>query len=291
MVKKLILLILAVVLSLILFITLKPSKLPDKQTKQLPKQTVLNPQTETNQPIEAKHYEPENDSRKYVAIIMDDIGYNREIVDEVLALPFIINLAFIPHLSYNSYLLEKARNHKGDILMHLPMQARSYYNEAKYKGGIYLNQSDSEIEKRVLGDIKAVPYCVGVNNHTGSVGTADRRVMSAVLKVVKQQGLYFIDSFTSGKSMGYTVAKEMGIPAAKRLLFFDIGVNLEYDRIRENIRSILRKKSKNIIAICHPHESTVKALADEIPYLEKQGIKFVSVTVLLEREHQFMAIK
>ena len=45
--------------------------------------------------------------------------------------------------------------------------------------------------------------------------------MKAVLKVLKQQGLFFVDSSTYSKSIGDQVARSMGVPTARNNIFLD----------------------------------------------------------------------
>ena len=77
--------------------------------------------------------------------------------------------------------------------------------------------------------------------------------MMLVEKELKSKGLFYIDSLTSGKSVGYKVAEEIGIPFNKRDVFLDNKQNDAY--IMGQLEELKRKaiKHSSAIAICHPH--------------------------------------
>jgi len=56
---------------------------------------------------------------------------------------------------------------------------------------------DAAIRARVLAALARVPGAIGINNHQGSKATADPRVLRDVLLVVKEKGLFFLDSRTT----------------------------------------------------------------------------------------------
>lgn len=69
--------------------------------------------------------------------------------------------------------------------------------------------------------MKELPYCIGANNHMGSLATADKQVMTTVLEVLKRHSMFFIDSFTTSSSVAFQTAQEMLIPSIRRDIFLD----------------------------------------------------------------------
>ena len=55
----------------------------------------------------------------------------------------------------------------------------------------------------------------------GSRATADSRVMEAVLATLRERQLFFLDSRTTPETIGYALARGMGVPTARRDLFID----------------------------------------------------------------------
>jgi polysaccharide deacetylase 2 family uncharacterized protein YibQ len=139
------------------------------------------------------------------------------------------------------------------------------------------------LERATTAALAAVPGAVGVNNHMGSRLSADERSMRAVLGVLAERGLFFLDSRTSPESVGYRMAGKMGVPAAERQVFLDS--DLRPQMVREQFLRTLEvaRKRGSAVAIGHPHPSTLAMLAAEVPKARAQGYEFVTVSRLLSR--------
>jgi len=215
-----------------------------------------------------------------VAIIIDDLGYNRDIDDAFLHLHAPISFAFLPKAPYTKFLADEAHKMGGhDILVHIPMQP---LNPAINTGpGELLTTMDLDTLLAVLrSDLNAVPWAIGANNHMGSKFTADKKVMTWVLEELKRRGMFFIDSRTTALSVAYDTAKELGVPTAKRDVFLDRDPNPIAIR-KELMRLVKIAKEKGYaIAIGHPFLVTWKILYRELPWLEKQ-VKIVPVHELV----------
>ena len=114
----------------------------------------------------------------------------------------------------------------------------------------------------------------GVNNHMGSRATSDRRVMTSVLTALPK-GFYFIDSRTSGTSIGAEVARSMHIKTASRSVFLD-DVQKE-PAIREQLAALAAAAESHGVAvgIGHMYPETVRVLAAEAPLLRSRGFRFL----------------
>ena len=73
----------------------------------------------------------------------------------------------------------------------------------------------------MAGMLGTVPHAVGVNNHQGSRATSDVALMQALMPVLRERGLFFIDSRTEAKTVAYDIAKRDGVRAASRKVFLD----------------------------------------------------------------------
>jgi polysaccharide deacetylase 2 family uncharacterized protein YibQ len=141
--------------------------------------------------------------------------------------------------------------------------------------------SDNEIQKRLAGYINAVPYAVGVNNHMGSRFTEDRAKMRTVLNLLKDKKLFFIDSRTTPASQGDRLAREMGIHTAARNVFLDNEQDVAAVKVQIEKLAGMARKTGSAIGICHPHKTTIQALAMVLPTLKSQGITFVYASELV----------
>ncbi|MBW3624969.1 MAG: divergent polysaccharide deacetylase family protein, partial [Armatimonadetes bacterium] len=141
--------------------------------------------------------------------------------------------------------------------------------------------SSEEIERRVSRHLSELKGVRGVNNHMGSRATQDPRVMQSVLGVVRDRGLFFVDSKTSEETVVTQVARQLGVPYATRTgEFLDDGgdTSRTYEIVLELGREAQRRGSA--IGIGHPHSGTARAIARALPELQAMGVRIVPVSEL-----------
>jgi polysaccharide deacetylase 2 family uncharacterized protein YibQ len=116
----------------------------------------------------------------------------------------------------------------------------------------------------------------------GSRFTSQSEKMRAVLDEVKKFGLFFLDSRTTVHTVGYALAKRMGIKSLERNVFLDDEETL--DAIRNQLRRTVSLAVQNgkAIAIGHPRPITVEALRLVLPEFKKKNIEIVSLSRLIE---------
>jgi len=194
-----------------------------------------------------------------VAIIIDDMGYHGRIGRDLLALNLNLTFSFLPGAPFTKQQEETAWVKGRTVMLHLPMQAKSSrWNPGP--GAIYSSFSPQRIRSVVLEDLKSVPHAVGCNNHMGSGFTENRKGMREVLAVLKEQRLFFIDSFTTSASIGMAEARMMGVATARRQVFLD---NVQdVGRICRQLDHLLAlaRDHGQAIGIAHPHRATLEAL-------------------------------
>lgn len=214
-----------------------------------------------------------------VAIIFDDAGGSLDDLEAIIALGRPVTVAVLPGLRFSREVAERARGAGLEVFLHLPVEPEDPTKKVG-PGGITTDMSDEEIIQIVRADLQGVPGAVGVNNHMGSRGTADGRVMRAVLQVVRERGLIFVDSVTSPRSIAARMASEMRIPTAARQVFLDNQDDREAIR-QQIIRLItLAKRRGEAVAIGHAHRLTARVLSEMLPELDRQGIVLVPASAL-----------
>jgi polysaccharide deacetylase 2 family uncharacterized protein YibQ len=209
-----------------------------------------------------------------LAIIIDDMGYDRSAADAVIALPFPLTLSVLPHLAVSSEIAEEAFGRGDEVLLHLPMQSDSGAVKAE-EIELRVGMNAAQVSSAVAGMLGTVPHVVGVNNHQGSLATSDAPLMQALMPVLRERGLFFIDSRTDAKTVAYDIAKRDGVRAASRKVFLDDVATQA--AIIAQLELAARDASRDgiTIAIGHPRPATIAALATEVPRLESRGIRLV----------------
>ena len=219
----------------------------------------------------------------YVALIIDDFGYSKGgLLQKVLNLPHDMTFAVIPGLEHSTEIAQLADEHHKEIIVHLPMEALE--EEVEDRGyTILVNQSKLEIRDRIRKALRAIPNAKGINNHQGSRATADEAVMSVLMTELSRSGYYYIDSRTTAKSVGVKLASRAKVPTLSNQLFLDVDPDIE--TIRKQVQKLeeLARQHEKVVAIGHFREITINVLKEELPLLEKRGVRFVTVSELLEK--------
>ena len=211
-------------------------------------------------------------SRGQIVLIIDDLGFDQEAIETLMALDPNVNAAILPNAARASEAAEKLHARGFEILCHLPMQPRGA--AAPGVNAIRTDMGDDEIARLTLQNIEAVPHARGVNNHMGSLATSDRRVMERVLRSLPDS-MYFIDSRTGGRSVAFDVARELNIPTATRHVFLDDVIEEGAVRRQVELLAALAERQGVAIGIGHPHRATLRVLKAEMPRLRERGFRFV----------------
>ncbi|HOK56899.1 MAG TPA: divergent polysaccharide deacetylase family protein [bacterium] len=217
-----------------------------------------------------------------VAIIIDDVGWNLSIIEEVKKINQPLTLSLLPKAPYSKKILDELKDKNYELLLHLPLEP-SPPSQCLDKGLIKTDMTDEEIKKIFEDNVNEfLPYIKGINNHMGSLYTVNEEKMKILLENMKEKNLFFVDSLTNSKSCGFKIAKELGIKTGKRDIFLDISpdpeeVNKKIDELIE-----IAKEKGNAIAIGHAKTSTINVLKNRITDFEENGIKIVPVSSLLE---------
>lgn len=217
-----------------------------------------------------------------LAIVIDDMGQDLRKLDELLKVGAPITIAVLPHLQYSSATAANAHSRGLEVILHLPMEPKGPEEHDPGKGALWTAMTPAEVRGQLDGDIKEVPYAIGINNHMGSKFTEDAALMREVIAVAKKKKLFFLDSRTSSKSVASLVAREMGVASADRDVFLDNDRNAAdiKSRILEAVR--MAKKHGSAVAIGHPYAETITALQEIIPGLNGYEITVVKLSELVK---------
>ncbi len=217
-----------------------------------------------------------------VAIIMDDLGRGTYPAEVLLGIEQPVTFSILPGESDARRVAQMAHAANREILLHVPMEPQGYPAVNPGEDALFVRYSEQEIAKRFVDLLAKVPYAVGTNNHMGSRFTEDRRGMTTVMSVLRERGLFFVDSLTTGRSVAVAVALDNGVPVLQRDVFLDNVADVEL--ITVELQRLARKAVQNgqAIGICHPYPETLQALQRELPKLAEQGVQIVPVASLLQ---------
>ena len=209
-----------------------------------------------------------------LAVIIDDFGYSdNEVIRGFLELDERITISIIPGHSFSSLIAREGKQKGKEVIIHMPMEPE-LYREGEEEYILTRDLSASEIQKRIESAFQEMPEAVGMNNHMGSLFTADKYLMGIVANSLKRKGVYFIDSLTSPRSVAYEVVKEAGIFSAVRTVFLDnkrkkSEIRTQFVRAME-----IAKRTGKAVAIGHVYSQTLEVFKDML----SQG-EFSEITI------------
>ncbi len=219
----------------------KPLKPPIPDTKQLPK----------------------------VAIIIDDLGYDKKIAEKLSKLNLKLTFSILPHSPFQDSIARLSKDKGLETMLHLPMEPIEYPAVNPGPGTLLTSMTPDQLIHQLKKNLKAVPYIKGVNNHMGSKLTAESSQMYQIFSILKKRDLYFIDSRTSAQTLGKPSARLFQIAFAERDVFLDHRQEAQF--IRRQIRGLIQIARRNgyAVAIGHPHLITYEILREMLPDLQK----------------------
>ena len=237
----------------------------------------LEEQTSSQTPVETEKVP----MRGVIGLIIDDFGYrNDHVSNGFLQLPGKLTYAIIPGHDYSQLFSKKAYDSGYEIIVHLPMEnIGKTYGEEEYVLMSYFQ--DDEIKNRINKAFDLLPESIGLNNHQGSRGTADSRVMIMLAGVIKEKKKFLIDSRTTNNSLAETTMRKYGVPTNKRDVFLDNELDEEKIKIQLLELADVSEEKGIAIGIGHVKPQTLNVLAKEIPVLQKKGFRFEFVSNLV----------
>lgn len=213
-------------------------------------------------------------TRKKWAIIIDDFGNDMKGTKEMLDLPVPITVAVMPFLPTTQRDATDAHRRGHEVIVHLPMEPNKGRPEWLGPGAITSGLTDAEVRERVEKAIADVPFAVGMNNHMGSKITSDKRIMSVVLDVCKEHGMFFVDSRTNYRSVVPELAATKGLPPVRNDIFLDHKYSRAHIFSQMNAVSDWFQEHDTCVTIGHvgaPGMHTSAAIRAALPKLQQQA--------------------
>ncbi len=223
---------------------------------------------------------PDKTQLPRVAIIIDDLGYDKKIAQKFSRLNGGITFSILPHSPHQKSIARLAHENGMGIMLHLPMEPFEYPAVNPGPGTLLTSMTADQLIRQLEKNLASVPHIKGVNNHMGSKMTAESSQMYQIFSILKKRNLYFIDSRTSSKTLCEPSARLFQIPFAQRDVFLDHSQDPDF--IRNQIKKLIRIAQRNgqAVGIGHPHTITYEILREMMPELEKK-VKLVPASEIV----------
>jgi polysaccharide deacetylase 2 family uncharacterized protein YibQ len=220
--------------------------------------------------------------RPKVAIVIDDLGKESHLSQEILHWDVPITLSILPFTPRAKTIAREAHQQGKEVILHLPMEPHGYPKVQPGEGTLLHEMDDETLLRQLSKDIEAIPNIKGLSNHMGSRLMEDPEKMKVILSELKRRELFFLDSRTTPHTVGLQTANSLGLKAMERNLFLDNSQNgKDVKKQLEKLIHIALSTGK-AIGIGHPHPSTIKSLKEMIPKMQEKGIEIVPLSELME---------
>ncbi len=214
-----------------------------------------------------------------ISLILDDLGLNAAAARRAMNLPKPVTLSFLPYGEATSRLAAEAREAGHEVMLHLPMEPLG--DEDPGPKALTSGMSPAEIEETVRYNLAAFSGYSGVNNHMGSRFTEDVRALIPVMRVLREKGLFFVDSLTSERSRAGEVGRMAGVPGTARDVFLDHAEGPDHLLHQLQLLEEKARKEGRAVAIAHPHDLTLEMLDVWVRSLAAKGIRLVPASEII----------
>jgi uncharacterized protein len=255
---------------------------PELQLASLPPQEAAPVPSESDPPWR-RNALPAIDSgnKPRIAIVIDDMGIDRKRSQRALTLKAPVTFAYLPYAHGVAEQVRKAHTAGHEILVHLPMEPSSETIDPG-PNAMLSGLTPEVLAERLAWNLSQFDGFVGVNNHMGSRFTSDAATMRPVLEELNRRGLLFLDSRTAPNTVGFRMARDLGMPALQRDVFLDNTDN--HDAVAKQLSETEQQASKygQAIAIGHPRDATLDMLELWIEDVQARGFVLVPLTAMLK---------
>ena len=205
-----------------------------------------------------------------VAIIIDDLGYDKKIAEKFLELDAAFTFSILPFSPFQKKIAQRAHETGLEVMLHLPMEPMEYPAVNPGPGTLLTTMSPDQLISQLEKNLDTLPSIKGVNNHMGSKLTAESTQLYQIFSILKKRGLFFVDSRTTAKTLCKPSARMFKVPFAQRDVFIDHHPQPEF--IRQQINKLIELANRHGVAvgIAHPHVTTYTILKEMLPDLKEK---------------------
>ena len=225
-------------------------------------------------------------ARPKLVIIFDDMGPDRAAFRKIMAMPGPVTLSFLPYAPEIQPLVDEARGRGDAILLHLPMEPSGAADPGPHS--LETSMRPDRLFEALAWNLDQFEGYSGVNNHMGSKFTRDSQAMKRVLSMLDQQGLFFVDSLTTGGSVAASAGASVGAEVFARDVFLDAEPGRETVARQLALAEAIAVKTGYAIVIGHPRSETLDVIGPWLTTAPSRGFELATVTAL--REHSPLAV-
>jgi hypothetical protein len=222
--------------------------------------------------------------------VLDDFAltYRKSVKDdEWMAVKWPVTFAVMPTYKRNRFGLNTVDSARvgvetgHEVIIHFPFDPFLKLDLPKDR----VSDADlAQIRKLLAESLRDMPGAKGINNHRSYQATKNRPLMAAFMKELQGQGLYFLDSHVSPKSVAADEARKAGLKAVANDLFLEGPPRYDNKTVCEKVMrqaaSLARRRGSSMVIGHHYYRGTYDCLQAMVPKLQAEGFEFVFASQL-----------
>ncbi|MGC6417182.1 MAG: divergent polysaccharide deacetylase family protein [Bradymonadia bacterium] len=214
-----------------------------------------------------------------LTVVIADVGKEPALLDSMLALDQDVTYAVSVNEPYAGEVATKLTQAGREFIAHLPLEP-SVSDDMDGPAFLTRAMTLDEVKTQVRTFLNRVPGAVGADGHLGGGFTQSPRHVGALLEVLAETGLYFLDQRTSESASIQQQARALGIRSAARTHRIEAAGTAVEAKLRAVEVALVLEGQALVIAEASP--TVIGALKDWLKNLRKREIHLIrlSETVL-----------
>jgi polysaccharide deacetylase 2 family uncharacterized protein YibQ len=157
-----------------------------------------------------------------IAIYVGGLGLDESATHEAIVnMPAAVSLAFAPYATHLDESVKQAKAAGHEVLLQLPMEAFAGSGDQPGPHTLLANAPRAVLIDDLHWLMSRMTGYAGVTNFLGGKFTAEKAAMTAILQETGSRGLLYIDDGTSTRSLGPSLAPQLGVSSARADLVLD----------------------------------------------------------------------
>lgn len=223
-----------------------------------------------------------DDKRPRLAIVIADLGMQRVITDDALALPASVTLAFDAQSPAIGAWSARARQEGHEILLSVPMEPFDFPQSDPGPHTLLTSLPNSANLEKLNWALRQASGYTGIMTMSGSKFTTETDKLKPVIQVLQQRGLMVLDTHIAPHSSLKDVAHDMHVPIAIANERIDDGLTPEaIDSALEQLEQAARLNGK-AVGVFAPLPVVVNRLQEWLKTLPREGIALAPVSAVIQ---------
>ena len=217
-----------------------------------------------------------------ISIVIGGLGVGAaKTNDAIVKLPAAVTLAFTPYGSDPGKLVERARAHKHEVLLQLPMEPYDYPDNDPGPQTLLATAGAEQNVDRLMWLMSRFQGYVGLANFMGSRFLVSDAAMQPIVQQAAKRGLAWLDDGSVPRSLAGQLAGAQGVPAATADIVVDqVPTSAEIDTSLQKLETLARERG-SAVGMASALPVSIERIGTWARRLESRGILLVPLTTIL----------